>query len=273
MENDIRYRTLSRIVHASAFLVEREEESGALRTGDTVALNWMAPVGMSAQDARSFQHQVIRPAQLSATPAALALRRILLERGLTVAELPTESEIVQASEPLERHFSPVNLDDTALRLDRAVMRGVRYIWQIHTIKARQHSRIFDSFVPDGLIPRGRSAALVDGEKIHREHVVPCCELLILCRTAFEQLPGPRAVVAPHQTVRELTGLVRSLLAIVEITPREAAAMDAVHKWSMPEGWQAESGCLFERLHRWNIAFEMSSNSLQRHPDARCACQG
>lgn len=272
MEDDRRYRLLSRIVHSSAFLVEREEEEGALRRGDTMALDWMAPVGMSAQDARNFQHQVIRPARLSVIPAAMALRRHLLERGLASGESPTESEVVQASAPLERCFSRVAVDESALRLDRAVMRGVRYIWQIHTIEARQHSRVFETFVPDRLIPRGRSATLVAGQKMHREHVVPCCELLLLCQAAFKRLPGPQTVVAPQQTARELTDLVRSLLAIVDVTPREASEMDSVHKWRMPEGWQPETGCRFERLHRWNIAFEMLADSTQRHPAIRCACQ-
>lgn len=271
MEDHRRYRTLSRVVHTSAFLVEREEE-GALSRGDTEALNWMAPVGMSAQDAREFQHQVIHPAQLSATPAALALRQHLSKRGLAMAELPTESDVVRASEPLERDFSRVAADDWALRLDRAVMRGVRYIWQIHTIDAGQHSRIFESFVPDTLIPRGRSASLAVGQKIHREHVVPCCELLLRCRTAFERLSGPKGVVAPQRTARELADMVKSLLAIVEVTPREAGDMDAEHKWSMPEGWQPGTGCAFERLHRQNIAFEMLPDSAERHPAVRCACR-
>lgn len=272
MEVERRYRTLSRIVHTCAFLVEREEESGALRSGDTVSLNWMAPIGMSAQEARDFQHRVIRPARLSATPASLALRRHLSERGLATDELPTESDVVNASEPLDRAFARVQQDDIEQRLDRAVNRGVRYIWQIHTIGATQHSRIFETFVPDALIPRGRSAALGQGQKIHREHVVPCCELLLRCRTAFEGLAEPRAVVAPQRIARELADRVRSLLAIVEVTPQEAADMDAVHKWSMPAGWQPETGCAFERLHRWNIAFEMLTDDTQRHVAVHCGCR-
>ena len=271
MEKVERYRALSRIVHLAAFLVEREEEGGAPGRGDTQALDWMAPAGMSAQDARDFQHQVIRPAQLSPSRAALALRAHLAARGMAAALLPTDAEIVDASAPLERAFGCVAAGELASRLDRAVVRGVRYIWQIRTIEATQHSRVFESFVPDALIPRGRSAALAAGQAVHREHVVPCCELLVRCRGAFEQLPAPWPVVAPQALVRDQADLVKSLLAIVEVTPREAGDMDAVHKWSMPEGWQPGTGCAFERLHRWNVAFEMLPDSLQRHPAVRCAC--
>lgn len=271
-EVDTQYRVLSRIVHTAAFLVEREEEAGALNSGDTAPLKFMVPSGMSPQGARSFQHRVIRPAQLSVTPTAIALRRELLAVGLAPEKFPTESEIEHACAPLERAFMPVDLANIELRLDRAVMRGVRYIWQIYTIRAKQHSRVFEIFVPGSLVPRGRSKMLVQGQVTHGEHVVPCCELLLLCRSAFEQIPEPWPALAPQLLARKLTEIVKSLLVIVDVTEKEAGDMDRVNKWNMPEGWSAESDCPFERLHRQNIAFEMLPESLRRFPAARCACQ-
>jgi hypothetical protein len=105
-----------------------------------------------------------------------------------------------------------------------------------------HTRAFECFVPDSLLPQGQSHA--GGG--YREHVVPCALLRDKCMELLRSgIP-----------VEQVAEWMRPYLAIVVITPDEANKMDSEMglKTRMPSGWRFDEDCIFDRLHVAGIEF-------------------
>lgn len=130
-------------------------------------------------------------------------------------------------------------------IKRSFLRAARYI---HAEGASAHSRAVEIFVPDEFVPRGFGTKGPG----HREHVVPCVYLREKCLDLF----------AEGATIEQVAQFLRRYVVIVDITKDEQGCLDRSIanggmglKNSMPPGWQLDTGCIFQRLHDANIAFE------------------
>lgn len=136
----------------------------------------------------------------------------------------------------------VDPSDREARLTMSFVQLVRYLEKRLVDGGGAHTRAFECFVPDSLLPQGQSHA--GGG--HREHVVPCALLRDRCIELLRAgLP-----------VEQVAEWMRPYLAIVVITPDEAKKMDFEIglKTRMPPGWRFDEDCIFDRLHVAGIAF-------------------
>ena len=99
--------------------------------------------------------------------------------------------------------------------------------------AAVHSRLFDTLVYNEYIELNKKSK----ERTYPEHVVPCAYIRNL---AFQMYWDGRDQAAVAQ-------MISRLLRIAYITPQEAKTLDAVHKYTMPEGWDPVDGSVLRRL--------------------------
>ncbi|OYW40434.1 MAG: hypothetical protein B7Z35_01205 [Hydrogenophilales bacterium 12-61-10] len=144
----------------------------------------------------------------------------------------------------ERNIQKIN-GQTEQVIQRSFLRAARYIEMEGTFS---HSRAVEIFVPDEFVPRG----LGKNGPGHREHVVPCVYLREKCLDLF----------AGDATVEQVAQFLRRYVVIVDITKDEQGCLDRSIanggkglKNSMPPDWKLDTGCIFQRLHDANIAFE------------------
>lgn len=275
----IEFATLSRIVNLSAFMLECAEEGEG---GNTDAITMMA-VGHGSRSEQIRCARLVKEQFLDkASPTPLGDAAILFADHLRVQELLpvdlalTHEQIRRACAPLERPFEAVAAGDIQRRRRRSIARGIRFIWQHSTGAVPGDSRVFEMFVADALVPRGRSFADLTAGR-HREHVVPCLWLYMHCRNRLEEaawnLPSP---TPPSELAAELLDDVERLLVIVELSPEQAKQLDSGHqvlKTEMPADWSPQTGCAFARLHSREILFSMLPESLARFPGMKCVCEG
>lgn len=162
------------------------------------------------------------------------------------------ADVASACEPFERSFAALD-DDKKLPM-RAAVRAVRYLSVRRRAGLGAHTRSFEYFIPDKYVPVGKVAG--EGEARRREHVVPLKVLLDRCN----QMLGTGA------SEPEVAEWLLRHLAIVEITKKQAHALDYMHGWKtcMPPNWEFDSGCIYERLH--GAKFEFTAD-----PAAPCSC--
>jgi hypothetical protein len=120
--------------------------------------------------------------------------------------------------------------------------------RVYKNEAPAHSRIVELFVPEDLVPHG----IGNNGGGHREHVVPCVYLLEQSKIRFE---------AGH-TMQQVVQFLKRCLVIVNITEEEQRNLDGSKarggrglKNRMPNNWDPESGCIYQRLHDAEIKFD------------------
>jgi len=102
---------------------------------------------------------------------------------------------------------------------------------------------------DELITVGKSKAFEAAKALDpdysgwREHIIPCT----LIRDEFIQM------VEAGATVAELAQMLKTNLAIVMITPEEAALIDSTYKTTMPDGWNFGDS-VFARLDAMGVDY-------------------
>jgi len=172
---------------------------------------------------------------------ALALAK-LPELAVKFAPEDVEVALRGSCAEFERRRVPGSLDPEE-RLLRGFVQLARYFEKRLFDGFGAHTRAFESFVPDALLPTGRSHA--GGG--HREHVVPCALLRDRC---MELLQAGLPVTSAAEWMRPY-------LAIVMITPEEANTLDVGMglKTCMPRAWRFDTDCIFERLHAAGITFD------------------
>lgn len=106
-----------------------------------------------------------------------------------------------------------------------------------------HSRVFSHILhPEkDFVFAGASQAVIDGEKIHPEHVVPCAVLISeTCRLINEGMPND-----------EIAKLLSKHWRVAYISKKQADYLDTKNglnlKNSMPPDWKFETGDTFARL--------------------------
>jgi len=183
-------------------------------------------------------HNLYQSRELSLTEAAIHLAAWLRERNFA----PEGTEAIDAAlrevcYPYEREKRIVtDLEVT----ERSFLRLARYIRQMHTEGASQHTRVFDYFIPPKAIPRGKSHKGYS----HPEHVVPCAFIRDTCLSYFAK--------DKDYSLDDLVKLIRRLLVIVDIAEEERKTLDIgpfALKDKMPPGWDLETGCIYDRLHK------------------------
>lgn len=162
------------------------------------------------------------------------------------------ADVASACKPFERPFAAL-VDGKKLPM-RAAVRAVRYVNVRRRAGLGAHTRSFEYFIPDKYVPVGKVAG--EGEARRREHVVPLKVLLDRCNQMLET----------GASEPEVAEWLLQHLAIVEITKKQAHALDYTHGWKtcMPPKWEFDSGCIYERLH--GAKFEFTAD-----PASPCSC--
>ncbi len=233
-----------------------EEKQG----GHTGAIKLLKPLSdISNKDTREFVLvDCYRNRDLNLTKTCLAFAARLAGTGKAPdfdAEV-VDAELRSLCIGHEREIREVI--DREDHIERSFLRAARYLQRIQADGAQAHSRVLELFVSAEFVPVGR------GKKGpgHREHVVPC---VYLAEAALD-------LFVKGRTVDYVARWLRPYLVIVEISKPEQQYLDgAIRKGGlglknkMPDGWQFDTGCIFQRLHDAGIAFDHPSNvAICRH---------
>lgn len=187
----------------------------------------------AAADANRADSPVLAIAQALAQLPALASQ---------FAPADLQAQLRSTCAEVKRRPSHVQVDAEE-RLRRGLVQLARYFEKRLIDGWGAHTRAFECFVHDDLLPMGKGHA--GGG--HREHVVPCALLRDRC---MELLRAGLPVEAAADWMRPY-------LAIVMITPQQANHLDVELglKTCMPPGWRFDFDCIFERLHAARITFD------------------
>ena len=255
MNTEVNY--INRIVQTTNFFFETNEEGTG--GGSTKIIGLIKPhPSIGNVELRNFVlNDLFRKRMLTLTEAALELTTWLRLRGIAILAIENEdSKIRLACQPYERPAS--KFIEPAEIVDRAYLRLARYIRQMQTTDVGKHSRVFDFFIPAEAILRGRSRNATPMNS-HPEHVVPCAYIRDFCLKFFGTANINDEVAVVDASLNEIVPIIRRLLTIVEISQEERILLDEgpnALKDRMPANWDIEAGCIFERLHRNNIAFDL-----------------
>lgn len=160
---------------------------------------------------------------------------------------------------LEHERQPQFVTDKVELTRRSFLRAARYIHRIHKEGAPAHSRIVELFIAEAFVPHGKGS---DGPG-HREHAVPCVYLRDECLRRFGN--GAK--------VEEIADFLQRHVVIVEISKEQQKHLDGSKKNQhlglkdkMPEGWEPDRDCIFQRLHDAKISFTPPNglNSCENH---------
>jgi hypothetical protein len=99
--------------------------------------------------------------------------------------------------------------------------------------AAVHSRIFETLIYTEYIELNEKGA----DRKYPEHMVSCAYIRNHAFKMYWDKESPAEVAA----------MIGRLLRIAYITPQRAKSLDAVHKYTMPEDWNAESDSILRRL--------------------------
>lgn len=147
-----------------------------------------------------------------------------------------EKEVLKASLHLVRHFK-----DCLEREEKGLPKGF-------------NSRIFNFMLhPEAdFVGIGRSQAVIDGEPVHPEHVVPCAKMIEECCRLIKN----------NMAEIDIATLLSKHWKIAYISKSQAAYIDYDLGWKdkMPAGWRFEDGETYERLNRAGIYLLPLDNS-------------
>lgn len=262
---------ISRIVQTTNFFFETHEEGTG--GGSTRIINLIKPhATIGNVELRNFLlNDLFRKRSLALTDAALELTSWLNLRGISHPAIEdVDAKIRLACQPFER--PPRNVTAPTEILDRAFIRLARYIRLMQTTDVSRDSRVFDYFIPDNAVLRGRSRK-APARNFHPEHVVPCAYIRDICLKVFDGAKIYDEATVVDASIEDIVPILRRLLAVVRISQDEWKCLDEgpnALKYSMPDNWDFETGCIYERLHEKNIAFDLipESDTTFSSPDSR-----
>jgi hypothetical protein len=246
---------VNRIVQTVNYLFEVNEEGDG--GGHTEIIRLLKPsTKMTNVETRQLVlNDLLRTRQLSITDASIELARQLRERGVAPTEVHDEDALVRfACAPYERISQKVS--DPDVLVDRSFLRLSNYLRQMRVSDVGRHSRVFDYFIPKSAIPRGRSAKAPE-TGAHPEHVVPCAYIRDLAIAHFKDAKNADDAATINAAVNTLVPSLKRWLVIVDLSDEERKQLDEGDdplKDHMPANWNAEGGCVFQRLHEKGIAF-------------------
>lgn len=250
IQGDVRLNYIERVAQFAIFYFELAEENN---NGHSELVKAQLPAeGIDWREVRRlFRVEWYGTLKCSITEAALLFHAWLRDQQKAPAQCDgVEAGIRARCLPYERPFIPVS--DPRVCLDRAYVRLARFFRRIACEDITAHSRLVDWYVPPYEVPQN-----TEMPNQHPEHVVPCAALRDLAIACFED----------HWSIHEVAKLLRRLLVIIWIEPAEKDLLDkgSAHlKDEMPAGWNAQSGCVYARLHDKGIKFKPA-------PGYNCAC--
>ena len=104
-----------------------------------------------------------------------------------------------------------------------------------------HSRVFDTLINNEYIELNRKTP----GRTYREHVVPCAYIRNLAFDMYWRGQQPN----------EVATMIGRLLRIAYISTEQARAVDKLHKHTMPNDWDSETGSILVRLEIAGISIE------------------
>jgi hypothetical protein len=239
----------SRIVALALFFFECWEEG---RRGDSRAANAISPTPTLdfAEMRTLFLDGWFGTHRMSLEQAALALHDHLALSGRTsLTDCAIGEAIANGCIPFARE--PVFSFSDEECTDRAHLRLARYYRQMLSDGVNRDSRAIEWFVAPAYFPHGVSDAIRYSSDMsvgrHPEHVVPCAYIRDLALRYLEE----------QRSLDEVVQMTRRCLAIVTVTNAEWHRLDRGEDAlldRMPDGWNEQSGCIYERLHVKGIAF-------------------
>lgn len=228
------------------FFREMHEEGEGGSTGAIQLLKPVKSVGNVA--VRQFVlHDLFEEQQLTLTKAAekFAMWKPGCEKSTLFDIEDIRPELHALCVEHERPITKVTNKEEIKR--RCYLRAARYIKLNWAGQVPSHSRIVELFIPENIVPHGQGLA---GQE-HREHVVPCVYLLIKCRELFQK----------GADINDVAEFLRRHVAIVNISKEQQRCLDGSQKKGglggrdkMPDGWQPDQDCIFQRLHDARIDF-------------------
>ena len=251
--NEERATFIRRVFETALFFRDMYEEGN---DGNTKAIELLKPIkSVKNTTVRQFVlHELYKQRRLTLTEAAVQLAAWQPDGNapLFIKDTSIAAELRALCFPHERKMR--DLSDMANKIveneviQRSFFRAARYIQRIVNENAPAHSRVVELFIPEVFVPRGYGK---NGSG-HREHVVPCVFLRDECIARFSN----------GATIDQVANFLQRNVVIVEITKEEQKRLDGSItnggmglKNSMPNEWQFDTGCIFQRLHAAKIAFD------------------
>lgn len=238
---------IQQVIETVLYFRELYEESN---DGKTTAIEMLKPVKSITNVAvREFVlYELYRKQKLSLTEVAVQFAR-WPSHSAAYASFNLEDLEHELRKRCTEHERDIQfITDIESQTQRSFMRAARYIEQIANGNAPAHSRVVELFIPEAFVPRGFGK---DNEG-YREHVVPCAALRDESLARYKN----------GATVDQVADFLRRHVVIVEITTKQQKLLDGSTnggglglKNTMPYGWQFDSGCIFQRLHDAEIAFD------------------
>lgn len=248
----------SRIVALALFFFECWEEN---RRGHSRAANAICPTPLLgfAEMRTLFLDGWFGTHRMSLEQAALALHDHLVRTGRTsLIDCAIGEAIANGCIPFAR--VPVFAFSDEECVDRAHLRLARYYRQMLSDGVVRDSRAIEWFVAPAYLPQGISDAVSFASDAsagrHPEHVVPCAYIRDLALRYLEE----------QRSLDEVVQMTRRCLAIVTVNNAEWHRLDRGADAlldRMVDGWNEQSGCIYERLHSKGIAFQAN--------DRPCTC--
>lgn len=242
---------VDRLVETVLFFFEMHEEGGQ---GDTRIMKLLKPVNVRNGLLRQkVLGELFNEKRLGLTEAAVELDRWSRELGLVGPTIGDVSEPLRAA-CVKYERQPVKVADEQEIRSRAFIRLARYYLLMHKYgnAVSWHSRVPDYFIQQPWIrPRPTPG-------YHPEHVVPCAYIRSISIERYQQ----------KWAVERVAELIQRLLCIVDIPHDDRRKLDegsGALKDTMPDRWDPETGCIYQRLHYMKIDFEKS------HASRLCAC--
>lgn len=237
---------IRQVFETTLYFRDMYEEDGGGHTGLIKLLKPMKTV--SNTTVRKFVlHELFEKNLLTLSEAAKKFAIWVHDGGSTAPYRLSEiqSELTALCSEHERPICKITDERTIKR--RSYLRLARYISLISKEQVPAHSRVFELFIPDKFVPLG---AGMEGLE-HREHVVPCLYLLEMCKERF----------VSGASVEDVADFLARHVVIVKISKRQQKHLDTSKKNgglglknTMPEGWQPDRDCIFQRLHDAAISF-------------------
>lgn len=244
-------RFLAKVLELAWFFRDLHEDREG---GDPRAIQLLRPWGATpTQFKELISWGMYRDQSLTLTKAAVATLAACPEEFLPTPHVAAlRDQLVTMCAPEERPFFTVTTRQQIY--ERSVTRFARYVRLVAADIAQRDTRAVDHFVQRAWIPTGR-AHIPAGAERWFEHVVPCVFIFAECERRFRADPG--------LDISVMSAWLKRYLVAVEIPKVVADQLDGPMglKMVMPEGWNWEGGCVFERLHKANLSFDLPPGSM------------
>lgn len=238
-----------RVCQTALYFFEMFEEK---QDGDTRAIGLIKPTSkITNVKMRDFVlNDLYKSRGLSLTEAAVQLATWLSERDDTLAGSESIETALRAECAFYERGMRVVMNNEVI--ERSYIRLARYYRQMYAEDAGPHTRAPVYFIPPKYIPQSEShehKRLGKTPSGEGEHVVPCAAIRDYCLRYFND----------GRHIDEVVKLIRRLLVVVYTTPDEMKKFDTGRsglKEKMPNEWDLETSCIFDRLHNKKIQFDV-----------------